>query len=214
MTIGQTIQNFRKEKGYTQKQLAEKCGMATGTIQQYELNKREPRQEQLRKIADALEVELWEIVELDQMDLETRIQQIKKMVARLTPEGLKEFDKLATEALNRDQESIKKEQDEAAQKAPKAFITENGKRVEVDKPVKFTTASRSHTQTEAYELFHSLLSEDWIMSQEQETTAIQLREMLRAYNRLNDVGRKEAVKRVDELTEIPRYINPTTPPQE
>lgn len=57
MTTGQIIQTFRKEKGYTQKQLAEKCGMATGTIQQYELNKQEPRQEQLRKIADALGVD-------------------------------------------------------------------------------------------------------------------------------------------------------------
>lgn len=54
MTIGETIQAIRKEKGYTQKQLAEKCGMATGTIQQYELGKREPKQEQLQKIADAM----------------------------------------------------------------------------------------------------------------------------------------------------------------
>ena len=50
MTLGQIMQKIRKEKGYTQKQLAEKCGMATGTIQQYELNKREPRREQLPKM--------------------------------------------------------------------------------------------------------------------------------------------------------------------
>ncbi len=212
MTIGQKIQNFRKEKGYTQKQLAEKCGMATGTIQQYELNKREPRQEQLRKIADALEVELWEIVELDQMDIETRIQQIKKMVARLDAEGLKEFDRLATEALNENQESIQKEQEEAAKNAPKFFTRdEKGNIIKGGKAPKFTTTSRSHAQTEAYELFHSLLSEEWIMSQEQETTAVQLKEMLGAYNRLNNAGRKEAVKRVDELTELPRYTKPDEP---
>ena len=79
---------------------------------------------------------------------------------------------------------------------------------------KFTTASRSHAQTEAYDLFHSLLSEDWIMTQEQETTAVQLKEMLGAYNRLNNAGRKEAVKRVDEQSKIPRYTKPDEPPQE
>ena len=65
MTTGQIIQTFRKEKGYTQKQIAEKCGMATGTIQQYELNKREPRQEQLRKIADALGVDPFSLYSFD-----------------------------------------------------------------------------------------------------------------------------------------------------
>lgn len=62
MTIGQVIQIIRKEKGLTQKQLAEKCGMATGTIQQYELNKREPRQKQLQIIANALNVSIHELV--------------------------------------------------------------------------------------------------------------------------------------------------------
>ena len=50
MTIGNKIQKVRKEKGYTQKQLAAMCNMATGTIQQYELGKRQPRMEQLQKL--------------------------------------------------------------------------------------------------------------------------------------------------------------------
>lgn len=65
MTLGQIMQKIRKEKGYTQKQLAEKCGVATGTIQQYELNKREPRREQLQKIATALNVPLYELMGFD-----------------------------------------------------------------------------------------------------------------------------------------------------
>ena len=135
------------------------------------------------------------------------------MVALLTPEGLEEFERLTIESINENQESIQKEQEEAAKKAPRAYIIENGKRVEVDKPIKFTSPSRSHAQTEAYELFHSLLSEEWIMSQEQETTAVQLKKILGAYDRLNIAGRKEAVKRVDELTELPRYTRPDEPPQ-
>lgn len=101
------------------------------------------------------------------------------------------------------------QKEEAAKKAPKFFAhDEKGNIIKDKKAPKFTTTSRSHAQTEAYELFHSLLSEEWVMSQEQETTAVQLRNMLGAYNQLNNAGRKEAVKRVDELTEIPRYTKP------
>lgn len=54
MDIGKRIQRARKQAGLTQKQLAEQVGIATGTLQQYELGKREPRFEQLTKIANVL----------------------------------------------------------------------------------------------------------------------------------------------------------------
>lgn len=57
MSLGTNIQNERKKAGYTQKQLAEKCGMAEITIRQYELDKRQPRIEQVTKIASALNIE-------------------------------------------------------------------------------------------------------------------------------------------------------------
>ena len=41
--IGKKIKQYRKSADLTQKQLAQKCGYATGTIQQYELGKRSPR---------------------------------------------------------------------------------------------------------------------------------------------------------------------------
>lgn len=50
------IKRYRKLLGLTQRELAEKCGLATGTIQQYELGKRKPKIEQLQKIANALNV--------------------------------------------------------------------------------------------------------------------------------------------------------------
>lgn len=56
MVIGQRIKITRKNKGFTQKELAELAGTATGTIQQYELGKRQPRADQLRAIASALGV--------------------------------------------------------------------------------------------------------------------------------------------------------------
>ena len=58
MHIGKTIRNLRKEKGYTQKQLAELAGIATITLQQYESEKRIPQLEPLTKLANALDVSL------------------------------------------------------------------------------------------------------------------------------------------------------------
>ena len=54
MNIGEMIRNLRNAYGLTQKELAEKAGIATITLQQYERNKREPRKEILSKIAVAL----------------------------------------------------------------------------------------------------------------------------------------------------------------
>lgn len=53
-TEGERIRAARKSRGLTQKQLAEKAGLATVTIQQYERNLRQPRLENIKKIALAL----------------------------------------------------------------------------------------------------------------------------------------------------------------
>lgn len=66
-------------------------------------------------------------------------------------------------------------------------------------------------QAEACDLFRSLLNGEQIASQKQITVALQLRDILKAYSRLNDTGREETVKRVKELTEIRRYSSPTAP---
>lgn len=61
MSIGSRIKECRKERGLTQKQLAVKLGVATGTIQQYELGKREPRSSKIDAIADILKVDPYEL---------------------------------------------------------------------------------------------------------------------------------------------------------
>lgn len=62
MNYGECIKTARKKAGITQKELAQKSNMAEITIRQYETNKREPRTAQLQKIADALEIELSELI--------------------------------------------------------------------------------------------------------------------------------------------------------
>lgn len=58
MTIGERIKEARKYRKMTQQQLAEAAGVATGTIQQYELGKREPRYEILLRICNALDLSI------------------------------------------------------------------------------------------------------------------------------------------------------------
>ena len=59
--IGENIKSIRKEKKITQKELAEKCILATITIRQYENGKREPKYETLSKIANALNVSILDL---------------------------------------------------------------------------------------------------------------------------------------------------------
>lgn len=51
--LAENIKLVRKQKCLTQEQLANKSGVATITIRQYEGEKRKPRMEQLEKIAQA-----------------------------------------------------------------------------------------------------------------------------------------------------------------
>lgn len=54
MEFKDKLKQMRLAAGLTQKELAERAGLATGTVQQYELGKRRPNYEALNKIEDAL----------------------------------------------------------------------------------------------------------------------------------------------------------------
>lgn len=136
MTLGENIQKYRKEAGITQKQLAENIGVATGTIQQYELNKREPKQETIKKIAKELKVSISALYGFD-------LEKIMK--------------------------SIEKANQEARQIEEAVSII---KELEAD-PTRMLDV-----------------------------------EILQNFQKLNNSGKKEAAKRVQELTEIPRYTEP------
>lgn len=60
-TVGQRIRNLRKEKGLTQKGLAEKVGVNEVTIRSYEADKFKPKTENLKKIAIALDTDIYEL---------------------------------------------------------------------------------------------------------------------------------------------------------
>ena len=61
MKIGDNIKKIRKSKKMTQSQLAEKLGVTVGMISQYENNTNPPKITTLERIADALEVHVFEL---------------------------------------------------------------------------------------------------------------------------------------------------------
>lgn len=146
MTVAENIKRIRKEKNLTQKQLGEKCGMSESTLRQYEIGYRNPKLETIVRIAAALEISVFEL-----MDKEDFIAQKNELKGFLTPEKQKESEEI----------------------------------------------------------------EEWIELYSQGKTEINSwnreLELLNHFRKLNFTGEHEAIKRVSELTELPRYITPDPP---
>ena len=72
-TLSQNIKKYRKGK-YTQEQLAEKIGVSAQNINDMEGKRRWPRESTLIKIADALEIEVYQLFipnDLSNIQIET-----------------------------------------------------------------------------------------------------------------------------------------------
>ena len=59
MTTGEKIHALRINKGLTQKQLGDRCGMADSAIRRYESGRGNPTMDTLERIAGALDTNLW-----------------------------------------------------------------------------------------------------------------------------------------------------------
>lgn len=66
MTTGERIRSIRTAKGLTQKDLGVLCGMADSAIRRYELDRGNPTERTLSRIADALGVSSGELIGVDQ----------------------------------------------------------------------------------------------------------------------------------------------------
>lgn len=62
MTTGEKIKTIRKKRGLTQRELARKLGTTPQNLAQYENNKRNPKYWTLRNIAEALQVNINELL--------------------------------------------------------------------------------------------------------------------------------------------------------
>lgn len=63
---GEMIRKYRIQKGMTQKKLGELCGIADSNIRKYETGKQTPKINTLQRIADALEVSIYNLMEFDE----------------------------------------------------------------------------------------------------------------------------------------------------
>lgn len=169
MTIGENIKKYRKKMGITQRELAEKCGYATGTIQQYELNKRKPNIETIKSIAKALGVLPGDLIRDESWLISLELVTIKQRLKEYTDNPM--LQKEADEA-----ERILEELNKCKQALPLLETLKPGETVQ--------------------------------------TTDIRENKLLSDYRQLNGSGRMEAIKRVEELTEIKRYTEPDEPPAE
>lgn len=194
MSIGECIRNLRKKAGFTQKQLAEKVGVNEVTIRSYEAEKYNPKMNTLAKLCVALDCKITDLIDEDSQKY-YRIfdytaeseQQQKEAAARKAP---KFTDKAETT----------KKTSQLFTRNKKENITKDGK------PPKFTTYSTTYAPQEAYELLHSLIDDEGIDDREREEVSQQLKKILGSYKGLNEIGRKKAVERIEELYMIPKYI--------
>lgn len=72
MNLGKRIKGLREEKNLTQQQAADALGVSVHTVSKYEQGQREPSMEIMNKIANILEVELFELL-VEKEELLTKI---------------------------------------------------------------------------------------------------------------------------------------------
>lgn len=77
MTVGEKIQSIRKEKGLSQKDLAEKTGLSIATIQGYEQGKYKPKIENIQMICDKIEIPLRRLIQVDKNHLPYQLEEQK-----------------------------------------------------------------------------------------------------------------------------------------
>ena len=65
MKTGEIIRTTRKEQGLSQIELAQKAGIAVNSVRLYESGKREPKIGSLRRIAQALGVDVYALADFD-----------------------------------------------------------------------------------------------------------------------------------------------------
>ena len=85
MEINEKIRYFRKQRGLSQELLAERTGINVNTIRKYE---RKPKVEQLKKIADGLEISVIEFLDIEIENEADLIAMLKKISPFFKWDGL------------------------------------------------------------------------------------------------------------------------------
>lgn len=182
MTAGDRIRTARKAAKLTQKELGARLGVTYQTIAQWENNLRNPKQETIQRIANALNVSAASLNGWDNAR------------DRLNSAGLS-LDDVAYE-MNIPVETLQKiisNEDAALSEAmPKVIQVAILLASEMEK----NALARREQEMKDYAARRFEEANIWKEGKDRINTA---------FDSLNTSGQQEAVKRVEELTEIPRY---------
>ena len=77
--LARTIKKYRKARKLAMEQLSEKSGINLSTLKKYETDNRNPKLEQLSKIAEALEVSVFEFLDIEVKSINDIISLVNKM---------------------------------------------------------------------------------------------------------------------------------------
>ena len=77
--LARAIKKYRKARKLTMEQLSEKSGINLSTLKKYETDNRNPKLEQLSKIAEALEVSVFEFLDIEVKSVNDIISLVNKM---------------------------------------------------------------------------------------------------------------------------------------
>lgn len=177
---GFKIKAARKTAGLTQAQLAEKCGMATITIQQYERGVRDPRQQQLHILSAALGVPDSYFFEGSSLETQKEIDRFGSLLSKCDIK----IQQQSTEGT--DVTSFVEMRKIIAEELDKA-MTRSAAELEV---ANISARAKAIEKEEA--------------DQQREREAL-----LAEFARLDPKGRKEAIKRVHELVLLYEYKRQT-----
>lgn len=166
--FSENLKNIRKQRGMTQKELAELLNVSVMTIRRLEAGTRVPKLITVEKLSKALEVDPTELMFGDDVYIKTAEKFMEAEQNQFS--GYCNLD---------DIESIYNLQAEL----------KNRIKTEGIQKIRNETFNVAASNNQTYE-------ED------------NYKKLIENYNKLNTLGKDEAIKRVEELTEIPKYTTP------
>lgn len=192
MTVGKKIRELRKRAGLTQKELGKLSGTSETTIKQYELEKRQPRMEQLQKVATALDVQVNDLLPWES------IPEIRNTVYASDLEMLDIFYE------NKHFNYSKSEQEKIKQ--------EINNHITIGNTIANLEERQKYYDDLVIKYSHKFL--EHILEPYTEQDVIRVALLLAYYFTLNNDGKDKTEGYIEDLTEIPRYTKPDDPPQD
>lgn len=213
MAVGENIRKIRHKKGLTQKQLGELCNMNEANVRKYELGKANPKIETIEKFAKALQCSVDELRGMPKVTDLTTLS-IGQLIAKYRAYSEISLEQLADKtniAINRLQ---KIEEDKLIPGAELSKIANtlnipSGELaisiLSTESP--FEMLNNSENATEILSHIPEYITEPRQKSDKSIQKEITLSDLEHLFNKLNVNGKKELLKRLEELTNLKQYTD-------